>query len=75
MEHFWKRGKEATEMVVTKRKWLGMFHNETLASFFRRLVFSPDGQLLLAPAGLIEDPETHSIRNVLFVYARNNLNK
>lgn len=62
-------------MVLTKRKLLGTFHDETLASFFRRLAFSPDGQLLLASAGLIEDPETRIVRHALFVYARNNLNK
>lgn len=29
-----------------------LFHDETLASFFRRLAWSPDGSFLLVPAGI-----------------------
>ncbi|KAL2912674.1 Chromatin assembly factor 1 subunit [Polyrhizophydium stewartii] len=32
-----------------------IFHDENLTSFFRRLSFSPDGALLVAPAGSIKD--------------------
>lgn len=32
-----------------------IFHDETLTCFFRRLAFSPDGQLLCLPAGVYND--------------------
>lgn len=31
-----------------------LYHDETLVSFFRRLSFSPDGSLLVAPSGVIK---------------------
>ncbi|KAI9193684.1 chromatin assembly factor 1 subunit B [Polychytrium aggregatum] len=34
-----------------------MFHDETLTSFFRRLTFTPDGSMLLTPAGLYRNPQ------------------
>lgn len=31
-----------------------LYHDETLVSFFRRLTFTPDGALLLTPAGVFK---------------------
>lgn len=42
------------------------FHSESFSSFFRRLSFSPDGSLLVVPAGLIKekkDKETKATTN------------
>ena len=35
-------------------KMVRLFHDETLQTFYRRLCFSPDGQLIIAPAGVAE---------------------
>ena len=45
-----------------------IFHDDTLRSFFRRLAFSPDGQLLITPAGLMETSKGQT--NATFVFAR-----
>ena len=45
-----------------------IFHDDTLRSFFRRLAFSPDGQLLITPAGLMETSKGPT--NATFVFAR-----
>ncbi|KAK0205272.1 WD40 repeat-like protein [Desarmillaria ectypa] len=36
---------------------IGLYGDESYTNFFRRLTFSPDGGLLLTPAGQFEDPE------------------
>ncbi|KAF8916728.1 WD40-repeat-containing domain protein [Mucidula mucida] len=36
---------------------VGLYGDESYTNFFRRLTFSPDGGLLLTPAGQFEDPE------------------
>jgi len=65
-------------------KSMYLFHNEALLSFFRRLSFSTDGSLLLAPAGQYrsgtsnghEHPsKAEELSNTVFVYTRAGLNK
>ncbi|KAJ4001963.1 WD40 repeat-like protein [Lentinula boryana] len=36
---------------------IGLYGDESFTNFFRRLSFSPDGALLVTPAGQFEDPE------------------
>ncbi|XP_014782646.1 chromatin assembly factor 1 subunit B [Octopus bimaculoides] len=50
-----------------------IFHDDTMRSFFRRLTFSPDGELLIMPAGCVE-LETKVI-NATFICSRYKLNK
>ncbi|KAF8473917.1 WD40-repeat-containing domain protein [Kalaharituber pfeilii] len=61
-----------------------IYFNETLTSFFRRLTFTPDGSLLLTPAGQYKT--THppaaeggkpvdEIINTVYIYTRAGLNK
>lgn len=50
-----------------------MFHDETLPSFFRRPSFSPDGSLLLVPAGRLEVGD--QIINTTYVFTRGSPNK
>jgi chromatin assembly factor 1 subunit B len=38
-------------------KQVGLYGDESYTNFFRRLTFSPDGGLLITPAGQFEDPE------------------
>ncbi|BFZ18326.1 hypothetical protein BsWGS_21365 [Bradybaena similaris] len=57
----------------TKPKPFRIFHDDSLRSFFRRLEFSPDGQLLLAPAGCMELGD--KIINTSFIFARGAFSK
>jgi len=61
-----------------------IYYNETLTSFFRRLTFTPDGSLLLTPAGQyrVSNPTTgegtktaDEIINTVYIYTRAGLNK
>lgn len=49
-----------------------MWLDEGLSSFFRRLAFTPEGSLLIAPAGRFEG---ESVRNTTYIFARSNLTK
>ncbi|KAJ3228249.1 hypothetical protein HDU81_006253 [Chytriomyces hyalinus] len=50
-----------------------MFHDDTLSSFFRRLTFSPDGSLLVVPAGLHRETTKDIPKNVVYLFTRENL--
>lgn len=50
-----------------------MFHDDTMKSFFRRLTFTPDGLLLIVPAGCYEAGD--NTINTTYVFARNNLSR
>jgi chromatin assembly factor 1 subunit B len=64
-----------------------LYHDENLVSFFRRLSFSPDGALLITPAGLNKPTESadHSsseldengeeLLNCAYIYPRNTMLK
>ncbi|XP_076445801.1 chromatin assembly factor 1 subunit B-like [Babylonia areolata] len=52
----------------SKPKASRIFHDDTLQTFFRRLTFSPDGQLLITPAGLMETGEKQV--SATFVFTR-----
>lgn len=45
--------------IYAEDKWkqVGLYGDESYSNFFRRLTFSPDGGLLVTPAGQFEDPE------------------
>ncbi|KAI1174317.1 WD40 repeat-like protein [Nemania sp. FL0916] len=59
-----------------------LYANETLASFFRRLTFTPDGSLLLTPAGQysVQHPldglkSSFEVINTVYIYTRGGINK
>ncbi|KAI1326945.1 WD40 repeat-like protein [Xylariaceae sp. FL0255] len=59
-----------------------LYHNETLTSFFRRLTFTPDGSLLLTPAGQFQVQHqieglkpTFEVQNTVYIYTRGGINK
>ncbi|KAJ8869278.1 hypothetical protein PR048_030850 [Dryococelus australis] len=56
-------------------KPLRLFYDDTLKSFFRRLAFSPDGELLFAPSGIIESPDTNKHGNATHIFVRRMFNR
>jgi chromatin assembly factor 1 subunit B len=61
-----------------------LYHNETFTSFFRRLTFTPDGSLLLTPAGQYQSQfsgvgesakNTYEVINTVYIYTRSGINK
>lgn len=50
-----------------------LFYDDTLQSFFRRLTFTPDGELLIVPSGIKE--VGGKINNTCYVFSRHALNK
>ncbi|KAM8976985.1 chromatin assembly factor 1 subunit B [Pelodytes ibericus] len=50
-----------------------MYHDDSMKSFFRRLAFTPDGSLLLTPAGCVESGDT--VVNTTYVFSRKNLKR
>ncbi|KAH6657338.1 WD40-repeat-containing domain protein [Truncatella angustata] len=59
-----------------------LYANETLTSFFRRLTFTPDGSLLMTPAGQyqVQHPgegtrNTYEVINTVYIYTRGGINK
>ncbi|KAH8816371.1 WD40-repeat-containing domain protein [Xylogone sp. PMI_703] len=61
-----------------------LYANDTLKSFFRRLTFTPDGSLLLTPAGLYQTQHraadetgkpSYEVINTVYIYSRGGINK
>ncbi|KOS18864.1 putative WD repeat-containing protein [Escovopsis weberi] len=60
-----------------------LYANETLTSFFRRLTFTPDGSLLMTPAGQYQNQcqadkdakPTFEVTNTVYIYTRGGINK
>ncbi|KAI0547865.1 WD40 repeat-like protein [Xylaria curta] len=59
-----------------------LYANETLTSFFRRLTFTPDGSLLLTPAGQYQVQHqsdglkpSFEVINTVYIYTRGGINK
>ncbi|KAM3935778.1 chromatin assembly factor 1 subunit B [Leptodactylus fuscus] len=50
-----------------------MYHDDSMKSFFRRLSFTPDGSLLLTPAGFVEIGE--SLVNTTYIFSRKSLKR
>ncbi|XP_021360703.1 chromatin assembly factor 1 subunit B-like [Mizuhopecten yessoensis] len=62
-----------TDVKPDKPKSFRMFHDDTMRSFFRRLTFSPDGEILITPAGCMEIGD--KVINSTYLFSRHNLNK
>lgn len=48
-----------------------LFYDDTLKSFCRRLSYSPDGEIIAAPSGILED-ESGKNTNVTYLFSRHN---
>lgn len=62
------------EGLQDKDKATRLFYDDTLKSFCRRLAFSPDGELLVAPCGIIEQ-DNGRVVNTVYVFARSDLSE
>lgn len=62
------------EGLSDKEKGTRLFYDDTLKSFCRRLAFSPDGELLVAPCGIIEQ-DSGRVVNTVYVFARSDLSE
>lgn len=51
-------------------KTVRLFHDDTLQTFFRRLAFSPDGQLIITPSGVAEIEGADKPLNTTYIYSR-----
>lgn len=52
-----------------------LFHDDTFKSFYRRLCFSPDGELVVVPSGVLDVEGEAATPHCTYVFARNNLTK
>lgn len=66
----------------TSVKNASLYANETLTSFFRRLTFTPDGSLLLTPAGQYsaqhqqaDGRPMYEVVNTVYIYTRGGINR
>ncbi|KAH7100946.1 WD40 repeat-like protein [Auriculariales sp. MPI-PUGE-AT-0066] len=83
------RGTSPAPVLPAVRPWMKLYGDESSNNWFRRLTFSPDGALLLTPAGQVEDtavtpggksPATSESNNAsgsssVFVYTRANFTR
>ncbi|GFQ95064.1 chromatin assembly factor 1 subunit B [Trichonephila clavata] len=51
-----------------------LFFDDTLKSYFRRLSFTPDGELLIVPSGILERDE-EKFQNTTYIFSRHAPNK
>ena len=57
-------------------KKVNLFHDDTIQTFFRRLTFSPDGELIIVPSGVIEPQEQGKKHtSTTLVFSRRLLNR
>uniref|UniRef100_A0A182M5X1 CAF1B/HIR1 beta-propeller domain-containing protein n=1 Tax=Anopheles culicifacies TaxID=139723 RepID=A0A182M5X1_9DIPT len=54
-------------------KTVRLFHDDTLQTFFRRLCFSPDGNLIVTPSGVAEIEGVSKPLNTTYIFTRNSL--
>ncbi|XP_077487426.1 chromatin assembly factor 1, p105 subunit isoform X1 [Amblyomma americanum] len=62
------------EGLSDKEKATRLFYDDTLKSYCRRLAFSPDGELLVTPCGIIEQ-DSGRVVNTVYIFARSDLSE
>ena len=55
-----------------EEKNVRLFHDDTFQSFYRRLAFSPDGELLVVPSGVVEVDGETDVTPCTYVFSRLN---
>jgi len=65
--------------VDDKIKTSRLFYDDTLRTYSRRIAFSPGGEILMAPSGIVElegsDEENFKFINVCYLFVRTAINK
>ncbi|XP_057336191.1 chromatin assembly factor 1 subunit B [Microplitis mediator] len=57
-----------------ENKIIRLFCDDTFKSYFRRLTFTIDGSLIIAPSGIIDSQEsTDCLSNATIIFSRNNI--
>ncbi len=67
--------KSADADEEAEERMVRLFHDDTLQSFYRRLAFSPDGELLVVPSGVIEMEGEAKAAHCTYVFSRMDLAK
>ena len=67
--------KEGETKVENKERELRLFHDETFKGFFRRLSWSPDGEVLVAPSGVLETAEASKVQHCSWLFTKVDLSK
>lgn len=71
-----EEGKETKETKVeNKERELRLFHDETFKGFFRRLSWSPDGEVLVVPSGVLETAEASKVQHCSWLFTTVDLTK
>ena len=70
-----KETKEKEAKVESKERELRLFHDETFKGFFRRLSWSPDGEVLVAPSGVLETAEASKVQHCSWLFTMVDLTK
>jgi len=65
----------ATENKTEEEKTVRLFHDDTFKGFFRRLSWSPDGEILVVPSGVVEREEDTKVTHCTWVFTRVELSK
>lgn len=59
----------------TEEKNVRLFHDDTFKSFYRRMAFSPDGEILVVPSGVMEIDGEAGVTHCTYVFSRTNFSK
>lgn len=51
-------------------KTVRLYHDDTLKTYFRRLAFSPDGEIIVVPSGVAEMEGIPKPLNTTYIYTR-----
>ena len=70
-----EKEKEGETKVENKERELRLFHDETFKGFFRRLSWSPDGEVLVAPSGVLETAEASKVQHCSWLFTTMDLSK
>lgn len=70
------KGKVASKEDPGKaEKSVRFFHDDTFQSFYRRLAFSPDGEILAVPSGVFDVEGETSTTNCTHLFSTGDLSK
>lgn len=60
---------------VHDERTVRLFHDDTFQSFYRRLAFSPDGEILAVPSGVLDIDGEAKTENCTYLFSRLDLTR